>query len=64
MSLFVHASNINSKIKSNYNGKAEEPTQFRDNCYIPFRDAMLNIDFNSSIHPIDRRSIGLPTNLL
>lgn len=46
--LYVHESNIETKISTNYKGKATELIRFRDDHYNAFRKAMFAIDFT---HP-------------
>lgn len=43
--LYIHARNIDTKIKSNYKGKRKELIDFKQDYYAPFRTAMLAIDF-------------------
>lgn len=46
--LYIHESNIETKINTNYKGKASQLRKFREDYYIPFRKAMFAIDFT---HP-------------
>ena len=46
--LYIHESNIETKININYKGKASELRKFKEDYYVPFRNAMFAIDFT---HP-------------
>lgn len=45
--MHVHESNINTKIKKNYGGHANELTTFRDQVYYPMRAQIETLDFSS-----------------
>ena len=44
--LYVHENNIETKINTNYKGKKEQLIKFRDEYYIPFKKALILIDFS------------------
>lgn len=46
--LYVHQNNFDTKIETNYHGKAGKLREFKTNYYEPFRKAMYAIDFS---HP-------------
>lgn len=43
--IYVHENNFDTKIASNYHGKAAELRQFKEEYYEPFREKMFGIDF-------------------
>lgn len=45
--LYIHQSNLDTKIESNYHGKATEIRKFKVDYYEPFRKAMSAIDFTN-----------------
>lgn len=45
--LYVHENNFKTKIKSNYNGKSVEISDFYNNEYLPMRNKINSLDFNS-----------------
>lgn len=45
--LYIHESNFETKIAKNYNGKATELKCFKEEVYMPFRQAMYAIDFTN-----------------
>ena len=45
--LYVHENNFNTKININYNGKAVEIQNFYSTEYLPMRNKINNLDFNS-----------------
>lgn len=44
--LYIHESNIDTKIETDYKGKGYKLKQFKEEYYQPFRAAMYKIDFN------------------
>ncbi len=45
--LFIHQSNFETKINSNYHGKGVALKQFKEEYYEPFRKAMFGMDFSN-----------------
>lgn len=43
--VYAHESNINTKIRTDYKGLQAELTEFKENVYLPFRTAMMNLHF-------------------